>query len=754
MALELLLQSEFGLSEVSVKVLNGYANKNHLVKCAQGKFIFKTYSDYKNLQEVTNAESKMLLHLHAKGISEIPKPISFEDGSYLKILEIDGQANLCRLLTFVEGAFMGDSPLTNKTIDSLGPYIANLNHALLDFDDLALRAQQSKWDLQHVMLNKKYIDAIPSAKKRSLVNYFFQQYEQMVRPKLTTLRKSCIHGDFNEWNILTEENLVKGLIDFGDCSHTYLINELAIAATYIFYTSEDPLEFAEPLLKSYHAVLPLQEEEIAVMYWLIAMRLCTSVCNSAHSAVSNPDNEYASVSEEKAWALLEKWLRIGPQKAENCFRRAVGFPVRKVKSISTALDRRNTYLSKILSVSYRKPILMERAAFQYMFDANGNSFLDAYNNIPHVGHQHPKVVEAGQKQMGTLNTNTRYLYDLLPNYAERLLSKFPKPLNKVFFVNSGSAASDLAIRLAKAHTGFQNLLVMEHGYHGNTQIGIDISDYKFDNPKGQGQRPYIFKTTLPDTYRGEFNLDDGTAGKAYAEKAIKNLPESLAAFISEPVVGCGGQIPLAKGYLQPIYRAVRGQGGVCISDEVQTGFGRLGNAFWGFEQQGVVPDIVVLGKPMGNGHPIGAVVTTDEIAESFEKGVEFFSSFGGNPVSCAIGMAVLDVIEEEGLQENALLVGNHYQKLLRELQTEYSCIGDVRGSGLFLGIDIIKPGTKEPDTQLAHYIKNTLRERHILVSTDGPADNVIKSKPPLCFTQNNAEEVVRNMRQILTDKYH
>ena len=395
---------------------------------------------------------------------------------------------------------------------------------------------------------------------------------------------------------------------------------------------------------------------------------------------------------------------------------------------------------------------MQRAAFQYMFDHQGNSFLDAYNNIPHVGHQHPMVVEAGQHQMGKLNTNTRYLYDLLPAYAERLLTKFPKSLNKVFLVNSGSAASDLAIRLAKAHTGFQDLLVMEHGYHGNTQIGINISDYKFNHPKGQGQSSHIHKTILPDTYRGQYHKNDGTAGKAYANEAIQNiksLSQPLAAFISEPIVGCGGQVPLAKGYLKPLYNTIRGQGGVCISDEVQTGFGRLGDVFWGFEQQDVVPDIVVLGKPMGNGHPVGAVVTTAEIAASFEKGVEFFSSFGGNPVSCAIGMAVLEVMEEEKLQENALEVGNHYMKLLKELGKEHPCIGDVRGSGLFIGIDMVREGSKEAHTALAQHVKNALREQYTLVSTDGPHDNVIKSKPPLCFTKANAERVVDQIRGIL-----
>ena len=308
-------------------------------------------------------------------------------------------------------------------------------------------------------------------------------------------------------------------------------------------------------------------------------------------------------------------------------------------------------------------------------------------------------------------------------------------------MNSGSAASDLAMRIATAHTQSQNYMVMEHGYHGNTQISIDISDYKFSNKKGIGQKPNILKAAIPDTYLGKYKTDDGSAGEAYAKDAIAQLEAfdgKIGAFIAEPIIGCGGQVPLAKGYLQNLYPAIRKQGGICISDEVQTGFGRVGTHFWGYEVQGVIPDMVVLGKPMGNGHPMGAVVCTEEIAESFSKGVEFFSSFGGNPVSCEIGIAVLEVIEEEGLQENARVVGDYYLDLFRGLQKNHSCIGDVRGSGLFLGVELVKPGTTEPDTALASRI-----------STDGPHDNVLKTKPPLCFSKENAAEVVRNIEDIL-----
>ncbi len=448
--------------------------------------------------------------------------------------------------------------------------------------------------------------------------------------------------------------------------------------------------------------------------------------------------------------MLYHWLSINPVKAENTFREALGLSIKKPLPIDQVKAKRDAHISTILSLSYNEPIYMVRSAFQYMYDAYGTTFLDAYNNIPHVGHSHPKVVAAGQRQMAKLNTNTRYLYDQLAEYAEKLLAQFPTSLSKVYFVNSGSAASDLAIRIAKIHTGHKKIMVMEHGYHGHTQTATDISDYKFNNPKGQGQKDFILKTQIPDTYRGEFKGEH--AGQLYAQKAIEQIDNSdtpIAAFISEPIVGCAGQVPLTAGYLQEIYPAIRKQGGICISDEVQTGFGRLGDYFWGFEAHQVIPDMVIVGKPMANGHPMGAVICTEEIAESFGKGVEFFSSFGGNPVSCAIATSVLEVIEEEKLQENAKIVGDYYKSLFFELQEKYKCIGDIRGSGLFLGVEIIKENSLEPNTKLAHHIKNELRNRNILISTDGPFDSVLKTKPALCFTKENARKVVENIEEIL-----
>ena len=747
-----LIRDLYGVLPSSITRLDGYDNANYLLKNGQDRFVFKTYPYSKESYDLLNAETEILLSLQKCFKGKIPEPVATNGGDFITIQKTDGRQSICRMLTFLEGEFLGNTPANEQVYASLGRFLAQLDRELSSLTNYVIQSRKWEWDIQYLHLNRDFIDAIPSAKDRSLVRYFFMQFDELVLPNLPNLRKSIIHNDANEWNVLTTDNEICGLIDFGDLAYTPLINELAVAITYAIYDKDDPLHWATVILKAYHEIHPLEEIEVQLLYYLIAARLCISVCNSAQSRLTNPDNSYAYSSEKNAWSMLRNWLSINPKNAENRFRKALNLPEHKAPSIQNRIKKRDKQISKALSISYNKPIYMERAAFQYMYDAYGNAFLDAYNNIPHVGHSHPRVVEAGQKQMARLNTNTRYLFDQLPDYAEKLLKRFPPSLNRVFFVNSGSAASDLAIRLAKHHTGFDSLMVMEHGYHGNTEIGTDISDYKFSDPKGQGQKSHIIKAAIPDTYHGLYNTDDGSAGAAYAADAIRQIEDSdgqIAAFISEPIVGCGGQVPLAKGYLEKIYPAIREQDGVTISDEVQTGFGRLGDHFWGYEAQGVIPDMVILGKPMGNGHPIGAVVCTEEIADRFSRGVEFFSSFGGNPVSCAIGLAVLEVIEEEELQLHAKTVGDYYKSLFIELQKDHSSIGDVRGSGLFLGVEIVKPGSRDPDTKLAQKVKNELREQFVLVSTDGPHDNVIKSKPPLIFNMANALEVVEKMDRIL-----
>ncbi|NDD63251.1 MAG: aminotransferase class III-fold pyridoxal phosphate-dependent enzyme, partial [Acidobacteria bacterium] len=395
---------------------------------------------------------------------------------------------------------------------------------------------------------------------------------------------------------------------------------------------------------------------------------------------------------------------------------------------------------------------------QYLYDETGRQYIDAYNNVPHVGHCHPRVVEAGVRQMRVLNTNTRYLHDLINRYAERLGATLPAPLSVCYFVNSASEANELALRLIRAHTRRRDLIVLEGAYHGHTTSLIDISPYKHDGPGGEGAPGWVHTAPVPDLYRGRYRADDPMAAQLYAGH-IATIIDQLAAagrapggYIAETCPSVGGQIFFPPGYLAEVYRLIRAAGGLCVADEVQTGYGRIGTHFWAFEAHGVTPDIVVMGKPIGNGHPIGAVVTTPEVAASFDNGMEFFSTFGGNPVSCAIGLAVLDVMEEEGLQQHARKVGDHLLAGLRPLLDRSPLVGEVRGSGLFLGIELVRDRVRlTPAAVEASYVSNRMREEGILLGTDGPHHNVVKIRPPMPFAASDADLLVETITRVLDE---
>ncbi len=427
-------------------------------------------------------------------------------------------------------------------------------------------------------------------------------------------------------------------------------------------------------------------------------------------------------------------------------------------SFDKTLAQRRTLLGGSLSLSYQRPLKIVRGWQQYLYDDTGRAYLDVYNNVPLVGHSHPRVVSAVQKQLALLNTNTRYLHDNVLRYAQRLTSTLPEPLRVCFFLNSGSEANELALRLARAHTGLDDIVVLDHAYHGHTGTLIDISPYKFNGPGGRGCKSWVHVAPLPDDYRGPYRRGEGNLASKYAAHVagiLDNLVANgggAAAFIAETMPSVGGQIVLPPGYLAEVYSRVRNAGGVCIADEVQVGFGRLGTHFWGFQTQAVVPDIVVLGKPIGNAFPLAAVVTSPEIAASFNNGMEFFSTFGGNPVSCAAGLAVLDVLEAEQLQQNAHRVGNRLITHLKDLQERFPLIGDVRGMGLFLGLDLVRDrDTREPAAEEASYVVNRLREHGVLTGTDGPHHNVIKLRPPMIFSDADADLFCSTLEAVLNE---
>jgi 4-aminobutyrate aminotransferase-like enzyme/Ser/Thr protein kinase RdoA (MazF antagonist) len=396
------------------------------------------------------------------------------------------------------------------------------------------------------------------------------------------------------------------------------------------------------------------------------------------------------------------------------------------RSRDALLSARRTTISAALSLSYAEPLKIVRGAGAHLYDEDGREYLDLVNNVCHVGHAHPRVVAAAAAQMARLNTNTRYLHDLFVGYARRLAATLPDPLSVVFLVNSGSEANDLALRLARTHTGRRDVLVLDHAYHGNLTSLVEISPYKFDGPGGTGRPDHVGVCALPR---------DAADAEDVLRQAQARRP---AAFIAESLPGVAGQIVLPDGYLQDAYAHARAAGAVCIADEVQVGFGRVGRAFWGFALQDVVPDVVTLGKPIGNGHPIGAVVTTPEIARSFQTGMEYFNTFGGNPVSCAAALAVLDVIADEGLQAHALRLGSSIKAGLEELAARHDLVAEARGEGLFLGLELT--GADE-----ATAVVEAARGAGVLLSTDGPRRNVLKLKPPLPIGDADAELLLRTL---------
>jgi 4-aminobutyrate aminotransferase-like enzyme len=419
--------------------------------------------------------------------------------------------------------------------------------------------------------------------------------------------------------------------------------------------------------------------------------------------------------------------------------------------LASLVARRQATFGASSVLVYQRPIRMVRAEGIWMFDADGRRYLDVYNNVASVGHCHPRVVEAIAKQAATLNTNTRYLYDNVHDYAERLLKTFPARLSNIVFTCTGSESNDFALRLTKSFTGGAGFVVTETAYHGNTEAVTEVSPSSF---KTRNVPPHVRPVPAPDLYRHPTN-DVGARFAEDVAKAIADLEGNGVKFgglLVDSIFSSDGIYADPAGFLKRAVDVVHQAGGLFISDEVQPGFGRTGTAMWGFQRHGVEPDIVTMGKPMGNGFPVGGVVTRPEILEAFCETTGYFNTFGGNPVAAAAGLAVLEVIEEEGLVENANKIGGYFRAGLRDIAVRHPSIGDVRGAGLFIGIEFSLPGTTDPDVAAASYAINALKERGVLIGAAGAYGNVLKVRPPLCFSRDNADLFLETLDAVLSDR--
>jgi 4-aminobutyrate aminotransferase-like enzyme/Ser/Thr protein kinase RdoA (MazF antagonist) len=778
-----------------VSALPSERDQNFLLETAAGdRFVLKiaNSADGRALLEAQNAA---LLHV-ARRSTLCPRVIASIDGATIAEMGAPGGArHFVRLFSWLPGEPLAVVPQPPALLEDLGRKVAELDAALEGFDHPAIH-REFYWDLARgIPLVRELAPLVTDDRMRALVTGLIDRIASHDAPRFARLRRAAVHNDPNDYNVLVslppeggsheiakeglvsltpeggsheiaKEGLVSltpggeggetgtahvasafrrkiiGILDFGDIVHSYGIADLAIAIAYAVLGKPDPLAAAVSVVRGYQDVRPLEDDEVASLLGLVLLRLCTSVCVAARQQRQRPGDDYLSVSQGPIAATLPALAAIDPGAAAAAFRHARG------KTPEETLAARRRVIGSNLSVAYRHPVKIVRGWMQYLYDHAGRRYLDGYNNVPHVGHSHPRVVQAVTEQMLLLNTNTRYLHDRLAMFADRLIATLPDPLRVCYFVNSGSEANELALRLARAHTRRRDVIVLDGAYHGNTTTLIDISPYKFNGRGGEGAPPWVHVLPLPDTYRGKFKADDPRAGEKYAEFA--RYVRNPGAFIAESAPSVGGQIILPERYLASVYAIVRGAGGVCIADEVQTAYGRMGTHFYAFEAQRVVPDIVVLGKPIGNGYPLGAVVTTAEIAASFDNGMEFFSTFGGSTVSCAAGLAVLDVVQEEGLQAHAREVGDALLGRLRGLGDRHSLVGDVRGSGLFLGVELVRSrDSLEPAASEAAEVVELLRERGILIGTDGPYANVLKIRPPMPFTDDDGDLLARTLDDVL-----
>ena len=745
-------------------------DQNFRLECESGEEFVLKLANSRAEAAVLDLEQKAMERIAARSRAAIcPRVRSTLSGAQIMpVRGDDGESYLMRLVTYLPGVPLAKvRPHPPELLRDLGRLLGAVSKALDGFSHPAAD-RELDWDLKNACaVVQRHEEDIADPGRRGLAQQLVSEHERSVLPVLPRLRKSVIHNDGNDHNILVHQSSSAdrrslSIIDFGDMVHSCTVYELAVCVAYAMLGKDDPLAAAAHVVDGFHEVFPLIDVEPELLFHLACMRLCTSVAMSAHQRKLEPDNEYLSISEEPAWELLVRLAEIHPQRARDWFTNAKPGKRRVRRRSGLSLDEilrgRRKHLGRSLSVSYKEPLTIVRGQRQYLYDNAGRAYLDAVNNVCHVGHCHPRVVEAAHKQIAVLNTNTRYLHENIVRYAERLSGMLPDPLSVCFFVCTGSEANDLALRLARAYTERTDVIVVDGAYHGNLTSLIEISPYKFDGPGGAGTPLHVHKVVMPDGYRGVYKTVDPHAGKKYAlhvETAVNEARErgrTVAAFFCESLVGCGGQIVLPEGYLRAAYGHVRAAGGVCVADEVQVGFGRVGSHFWGFETQGVVPDIVTLGKPIGNGHPMAAVVTTPDVADAFASGMEYFNTFGGNPVSCAVGLAVLDVIEDQRLQENALNVGARMKAGCEQLKAKYPVIGDVRGLGLFLGIELVLDReTLAPAADIAAYVVERMKDLGILVSTDGPLHNVLKIKPPMVFTEADADRLVSTLDRILAE---
>jgi 4-aminobutyrate aminotransferase-like enzyme len=532
--------------------------------------------------------------------------------------------------------------------------------------------------------------------------------------------------------------------------------------TLVQYDDSDPIAVMAEVAAGFDRVLPLEADEVDHLFDAVLTRFAiTAVIIAWRRAVTPDQPGYLREYQEPQQKILARLMEIGRDRARAELRHRLRFPPYcppeedkgRSDNIDELLARRRQTLGKHLSLFYERPIHMVRGRGAWLYDATGKAYIDAYNNVPVVGHCHPHVVRTLSRQASALNTNTRYIYEIVIEYAERLTASLPDHLTACTFVNSGSEANDIAWRMATLVTGKRGAIIMDDAYHGITEAIAHLS------PHGpEDLAPHVRTLMAPDPYRGPYRAGEADLAERYAadaDRAIAELDEAglgTACFMIDTSYCSNGIPDVPEGYTRMVAEKVHAAGGLVVADEVQYGFGRPGTHMWGFRYHDVEADFVTMGKPIGNGIALGAVITTQEIMKEFGDATGLFSTFGGNPVACAAGLAVMDVLEQEDLIESARVTGEHLRAGLRGLMQRYPLIGDVRGHGLIAGVEIVKDReTREPAPDEMKQIMNRMKDLGVLTGREGHFGNVFKIRPPLAFKPDHADRLIEAMDQALAE---
>jgi 4-aminobutyrate aminotransferase-like enzyme/Ser/Thr protein kinase RdoA (MazF antagonist) len=684
-------------------------------------------------------ESAVTLDLEAEAILHIlrvdpelpvarPRAVSEDRGAaaYRAAVEGPDGVHFVRLFERLHGRSGGGAgapDLSDRAVRAYGGTHARLNLALRGFFHPAA-GRELLWDLAQTAQLRPHLDSIADGERRRLVEAVLDRYEERVAPQWPHLRAQVVHGDLNLDNVLLDdEGRIRGIVDFGDAVHTAQVADFAVALASLMRgrSGDEVFRAGRVAVDGYSSRVPLEPEELELLGDLVAARLAQIVVISAWRVSRYPENA-ANIQawDADSWRLLELIGDVGGDR----FSRELGASMPPVAKDALAKRRSAALGAPLTPLTYDDPVYLVRGEGAWLIDAGGRRILDAYNNVPVLGHCHPRVTEAIVRQTRALNTNARYLYEPLTNLAERLLATMPPKvgLDGAMIVNSGSEANEIAWRIACGATGRSGAIVTHHAYHGVTTAMADLS-------------PEEWPAGFDPAHVERIPHDAGGGDVAAAAARLAERGHPLAATFIDPAFTSDGIHPPMPERLTEIANATRDASGLFVGDEVQAGHGRSGEHLWSFAHLGVTPDFVVLGKPMGNGYPVAAVITRRELVEASGLAERMFSTFGGNPVAAQAALATLDAIEDERIIPHTKRVAELLRERLERLRRDNPAIVELRGLGILIGVELDGP-------ERANAVMNGMRDAGVLIGVTGPRNNVLKIRPPLVFGSEEADVLI------------